>query len=103
MQQVFNLPAVVLITGDSKDDFTLMKHKCSVAGRAIVNQPNPFINTVKKLATYGLVRRLRTANPVHLLRDGRAQSTEEAVLWHRGEGCLAMEAFRLADNDTRDA
>ncbi len=36
-----------------------------------------------------------------LLHDGRARTIEEAILWHGGEGSVAMEAFRNADADTR--
>lgn len=31
-----------------------------------------------------------------LLHDGRAETFEEAILWHGGEGSAAMEAFRTA-------
>ena len=38
-----------------------------------------------------------------LLHDGRARTIEEAILWHGGEAAAAMEQFRTADADDRDA
>jgi CxxC motif-containing protein (DUF1111 family) len=37
------------------------------------------------------------------LHDGRAQTLEEAILWHGGEAMAAREAFRLASHDDRAA
>lgn len=37
------------------------------------------------------------------LHDGRAQTLEEAILWHGGEGETAKEAFRTATKANRDA
>lgn len=37
------------------------------------------------------------------LHDGRARSLEEAILWHGGEAEAAMEAYRAAPVDQRDA
>ncbi|MDX2093248.1 MAG: di-heme oxidoredictase family protein [Kofleriaceae bacterium] len=37
------------------------------------------------------------------LHDGRARTIAEAILWHGGEAEQAREAFRLADQDDREA
>ena len=37
------------------------------------------------------------------LHDGRAETIEAAILWHGGEGEAAKEAFRTADQASRDA
>ena len=40
---------------------------------------------------------------VTFLHDGRAQTLEEAILWHGGEGTAAREAFRMATHAERAA
>jgi CxxC motif-containing protein (DUF1111 family) len=37
------------------------------------------------------------------LHDGRARTFAEAILWHGGEAQAAREAFRLSENQARDA
>jgi CxxC motif-containing protein (DUF1111 family) len=41
---------------------------------------------------------LRLANPSILLHDGRANSIEQAILLHAGQGAAAANAFRAASN-----
>lgn len=40
---------------------------------------------------------------VTFLHDGRAQSIEEAILWHGGEALNSREAFRTMSKEDRDA
>ena len=42
-------------------------------------------------------------NHPRLLRDGRARSLTEAILWHDGEGQAAREEFRRMSRDEREA
>jgi CxxC motif-containing protein (DUF1111 family) len=46
----------------------------------------------------------KTVNPgAGFLHDGRAETVEEAILWHGGEAQASREAFRTADKASRDA
>jgi CxxC motif-containing protein (DUF1111 family) len=49
----------------------------------------------------GLLKNVTKDARLH--HDGRAQTPEEAILWHGGEAEKAKEAFRTAPTADRDA
>lgn len=52
---------------------------------------------------WGLAYRLHAAPGLTLLHDGRAQSVEEAILWHAGEGARARRNFVNLIGRSREA
>jgi CxxC motif-containing protein (DUF1111 family) len=52
---------------------------------------------------WGLGHRLKTDDHPTFLHDGRARSTEEAILWHYGEGAHAKRGFVDLGPRARDA
>jgi len=52
---------------------------------------------------WGLGRLEALHGDVALLHDGRAQSIEEAILWHGGEGAAARDRFKALSQSERQA
>jgi CxxC motif-containing protein (DUF1111 family) len=51
---------------------------------------------------WGLGYRISREHFPTFLHDGRARSAEEAILWHKGEGSTAREAFENLPVEQRD-
>jgi CxxC motif-containing protein (DUF1111 family) len=51
---------------------------------------------------WGLGYRISREHFPTFLHDGRARSAEEAILWHKGEGSVAREAFENLPVEQRD-
>jgi CxxC motif-containing protein (DUF1111 family) len=67
------------------------------------NSGHPVAGRWRTAPLWGLGYRLHRESFPTFLHDGRARSTEEAILWHAGEGDDARRAFERLTVDQRRA